>query len=106
MEAAELFAPELNREMLVVTASVIPLLTVIVPVAMAVLLNVIELMLVLTVTVTLSPGLMITSSVEIGATPPDQVPPTFQGPLPLLVMSAALTSLAPTKAIPKRRMEI
>ena len=78
--------------MLVVTVRVWPLFTDTVPVEVAVLAKVTELMVVLAVTVTVSPGRITTSSVVDGTVPPghgafDAV--EFQLPLPAVVMVAA-----------------
>lgn len=91
--------------MLVVTVKTTPLLTVKIPLVAEVLLNVTELMDVLTVTVTLSPGLITTSSVVLGTAPPNQVPPAFQLPLPLLVIIALYASIDPAnkKAIANKK---
>lgn len=88
IDAAVLFPDALNREILVVTVRVTPTFTVKVPVVEELLLKVTELTLVLTVTVITSPGLINASSDSPGTTPPDQVAPEFQLPLPLLVMFA------------------
>ncbi len=76
-EAAVLFPDALEREILVVTVRVIPLLTVMVPVVAAVLLNVTMLAAAAAVTVTKSPGLMITLSLLSGipSPSPSGVPP-------------------------------
>ena len=88
MDAAVLFPDALNRVILVVTVSVMPVLTVTEPAAEDVPLKVTELTLVLTVTVIPSPGLINTSSDNPGTTPPDQVVVEFQKPLPALVIDA------------------